>query len=218
MKQGLLKDGCSPDDYLNFAVSSSHSRRQIVRVRKAIEYPNLELMVRGEGVHALLPGFEGSMEEAVAFYRSIGTRGGKTFGELEAEGVPALAIRIEPLEDLPAADEGVPALAICIEPLEDFPAADEVSAVRARVLQSHPVTTPPISLQVSNENDEEDEEDEDEDEEDEEEEEDEVSPRARPPIPSRHITSHPSHHVPSHPIPSRPVPSHPTPSHPMYRQ
>ena len=51
MKQGILSDGCSPNDYLNFAVSSSHGHRQIVRVRDAIEYPNLELMVRGEGVH-----------------------------------------------------------------------------------------------------------------------------------------------------------------------
>ena len=168
MKQGILSDGCSPNDYLNFAVSSSHGHRQIVRVRDAIEYPNLELMVRGEGVHALLPNFEGSMEEAVALYRSIGTRGGKTFGELEAEGVPALAIRIEPLVDLPAADEGVPALAIRTEPLEDLPAADE------------------------------------------------VSPRARLPIPSRHITSHPSHHpIPSHPVPSCPVLSRPIPPHPI---
>jgi ASC-1-like (ASCH) protein len=95
---GIAKRG----DRITFKITKSGGKTLKCRITDVRRFKTFKAMLQACGVQACLPGFEGTIEQAVAVYKAFGTFnskiGVKTFGQLEKAGHGAVAITVEPLQ------------------------------------------------------------------------------------------------------------------------
>ena len=93
---GIAKRG----DWITFKITKSNGKKLQCRIKEVRKFKTFKAMLNACGVQACLPGFEGTIEQAVAVYKAFGTYnktiGTKSFGQLEKHG--AVAITVEPLQ------------------------------------------------------------------------------------------------------------------------
>jgi ASC-1-like (ASCH) protein len=92
--------GAKRGDWITFKIPQSGGKTLKCRIKGVRRFKTFKAMLNACGVQTCLPGFEGTIEQAVAVYKNFGTFnskiGNKTYSQLEKE-YGAVAITVEPL-------------------------------------------------------------------------------------------------------------------------